>query len=175
MEKLNESLNELKVKLKENKNLDKDEWNEYAKVNSYYSSVTLEAHLNVKDWSELKRKIFHSILEKNVNRQIEVMRRKLHKSIEITGLNSEETKKLYDEIHILINQYYKDNRDTKKGRYYRDKCFMDYIYNKSYQQLKKLTVEISEFPSVQIWNEYAKKNNYLNSQSIQYISRYELA
>lgn len=52
---------------------------------------------------------------------------------------------------------------------------MDLMYNRSYEHLKALTTEIDEFSSIETWNKYAKKNSCLNSQSMEYISRYELA
>ena len=91
MDKLNQSLNELKEKLKQNEELTSEEWNKYAHENSYYSSTTLEAHINVKNWSELK-KVYHKNIEKNLSRQIEIARQNLDKSIKETGLHSENTR-----------------------------------------------------------------------------------
>jgi len=64
MDKLNESLNELKKKLRDNEFLTNDEWNAYAQKNSYYSSTTIESHLNVSNWIELKRNFFLLFLKK---------------------------------------------------------------------------------------------------------------
>lgn len=175
MDKVNESLNALKKKLKENEDLTNNEWNHYACEKSYYSSVAIEAHMNVKNWTELKKKIFSGTSEGNINREIERVRKKLHQSIDETSLNSSKTRDLSNQINILINRYYKNNRNKKKGKYYEDGNFMDLMYNRSYEHLKALTTEIDEFPSIETWNKYAKKNSCLNSQSMEYISRYELA
>ena len=170
MNKINESINALKIKLKENEDLSSDEWNKYARENSYYSSVTIEAHVNVKNWAKLKKKLISNISETNLNREIEKVRKKLQQSIEETGLNSEKTRELSNQIDILINRYYKNNRSKKKGRYYEDGNFMNTMYNKSYEHLKILSREMEDFPSIVVWNKYAQKNSCLNSQSMEYVS-----
>ena len=80
-----------------------------------------------------------------------------------------------NQINSLINKYYKNNRDQKRGRHYNPNNFMNEKYNKSYEYLKYLTITLGEFPSIEEWNQYAQKTNCLNSQSMQYISRNELA
>ncbi len=57
MDQLKESLNELKAKLKKNKELTVEEWNEYAQENSLFSAMTIETHMEVNSWKELKRKL----------------------------------------------------------------------------------------------------------------------
>lgn len=50
------SLKEFKRKLRENKNITKDEWNKYAIENNLFSSFTLEAHQDAEDFDDLKKK-----------------------------------------------------------------------------------------------------------------------
>lgn len=167
---LEESINELKFKLRLNANLTSEEWNEYAKKKVLFSTMTIQTHLNVKNFDELKKKLAHSLSEKSLNKEIEKTRKRLYKSIDKSGINSLETRNISNEIDVLINTYYKNNRSKTKGRYYREECFMNEIYNKSYEHLKSLTIDINEFPLIKIWNEYALRNNCLSSQSMQYIS-----
>ncbi len=47
----------LKEKIKENKEINKEEWDKYAKENCLFSAFTLATHKNAKDFEELKRKI----------------------------------------------------------------------------------------------------------------------
>ena len=124
MEKLNQSIRNLKIKLLENKNLTNEEWNIYANEHLLYSAVTLETHLGVKNWLELKNK-------------------------------------------MLANCFC---HDSKKGRFYREENLMGRMYDTSYQHLQLLTNMLNEFPSVKEWNQYAKENLCLNSQSMQYIA-----
>lgn len=174
MDRLRESLEKLRLKLKENNQLTNQEWNRYAQKHSYYSSVMIQTHMKVTDWEELKEEVTVDNNERSITRRIERARRKLHKSINETGLNSYKTIEMSRQINILINRYYKDNRNERKGKHYEEDNFMDVMYNKSYEHLKSLATT-EEFPSIEIWNQYAKKNNCLNSQSMQYISRNELA
>lgn len=44
-------------------------------------------------------------------------------------------------------------------------------YKKSYKQLSKIMLQFNESISAEAWNKYAKENNYLNSESMKYISR----
>lgn len=174
MDKLNKSLEELAAKIRGNEEISSREWNEYAYKNSYYSSITMQTHMEVSNWEELKERVYSIEKNKNVNREIERLRKRLHETIEKTSLNSEEAIKISRDINILINRYYKNNRNRKRGRHYEAENMMDILYNKSYEHLKYLT-NLEEFPSIELWNKYAKENRCLNSQSMQYISRYELA
>lgn len=49
------SLKEFKRKLKENKNITKEEWDKYAEENCLFSSFTLEVHAEVSEFDELKK------------------------------------------------------------------------------------------------------------------------
>lgn len=103
-------------------------------------------------------------------REIEKIREKLNKSVIKNGLASEETKKISIEIDNLLNEYYKINRSQEKGKFYEEKNMMNEAYNMSYEHLKNLTLDLNDFPTIKVWEEYAKKNNCLSSQSMQYIS-----
>ena len=124
MEKLNQSIRDLKIKLLENKDLTNEEWNIYANEHLLYSAVTIETHLGLKNWVELKNK-------------------------------------------MLVGCFC---RDSKKGRFYREEEPMGKMYDISYKHLQLLTDMLNEFPSVEEWNQYAKENLCLNSQSMQYIA-----
>lgn len=50
------SLKEFKRVLKKNKNITRDEWNKYAIENNLFSSFTLEAHADVYNFDDLKKK-----------------------------------------------------------------------------------------------------------------------
>lgn len=49
------SLREFKRVLKKNKNITKEEWDKYANENIFFSSMTLQAHKDVRDFESLKR------------------------------------------------------------------------------------------------------------------------
>lgn len=49
------SLKEFKRKLKENKNITREEWDKYAHENCLFSAFTLEAHNNVDNFEDLKK------------------------------------------------------------------------------------------------------------------------
>lgn len=49
------SLKEFKRKLKENKNITREEWDKYAYENCLFSAFTLEVHNNVDNFEDLKK------------------------------------------------------------------------------------------------------------------------
>lgn len=65
MEKLNQSIQNLKIKLLENDTLTNEEWNVYANEHLLYSAVTIETHLGVKNWLELKNKMLANCFCRN--------------------------------------------------------------------------------------------------------------
>lgn len=79
----------------------------------------------------------------DVARKIEKLRGKLHKSINKNGLNSEETQKISREVDKLVNKYYK-----KEQQYQENKGALSEEYKEAYEELKKLTKQFGEFPSV---------------------------
>lgn len=102
----------------------------------------------------------------NVKR-IKSLRNKLHKSIKKNGLDSDETRKISDEMDKLINEYY---NNIQRISYPAD-SEMKVYYEQSYKQLKIVTQQLERFPSTQEWNKFAKENCLLSSMSMQYISK----
>lgn len=100
-------------------------------------------------------------------KKIRSLRNKLHKSIKKNGLDSDETRKISDEMDILINEYY----DNIQRISYPTGSEMKIYYEYSYKQLKIVTQQLERFPSVQEWNKFAKENVLLSSMSMQYISK----
>lgn len=96
--------------------------------------------------------------------KIKRLRRKLHYYIEKFGLNAEETQEISRELDELINIY------NNKQRLYPKDSILKKEYTRSIKALKRISIEYGEFPSVDEWNHYAYKYNYLNSESIKYIS-----
>lgn len=100
-------------------------------------------------------------------KKIRSLRNKLHKSIKKNGLDSNETRKISDEMDKLINEYY----DNIQRISYSADSEMKLYYEYSYKQLKIVTQQLERFPSVQEWNKFAKENVLLSSMSMQYISK----
>ena len=170
MNKYEESIKILKGKIKKEINLKKEQWDIYAKVNHLYSSNTIYAHENVLNWEQLKKKLRKK--DKKLDIKIEKIRYQLHKSIEESGLNSEKTKKLNQEINTLINLYYatKDENYIKSQKDYPRDSEIWQRYQISYTQLRNTTIDFNKFPNIKQWNHIAKQNLYLNHQTMEYIS-----
>ena len=96
--------------------------------------------------------------------KIERLRKKLHNYIEKFGLNSEQTQKVSKELDQLINEYNKQQRVFAEGNKTGE------AYKLSTKEIKKLTIENGEFPTIEEWNKIAKDHVLLNSESIKYIS-----
>ena len=170
MNRYEESVKALKDRLKKYTDLSKEDWDIYAKNNHLLSSNTIYAHEDVLNWEQLKKKLRKK--DKKLDVKIEKIRYKLHQSIEETGLNSEKTLKLNDEINELINLYYatKDDNYIKSQKDYPQDSEIWQRYQISYTELRNTTIDLKQFPSTKKWNNFAKINNYLNFQSIEYIS-----
>lgn len=100
-------------------------------------------------------------------KKIRSLRNKLHKSIKKNGLDSDETRKISDEMDKLINEYY----DNIQRISYPADSEMKVYYEQSYKQLKIVTQQLERFPYTQEWNKFAKENCLLSSMSMQYISK----
>lgn len=100
-------------------------------------------------------------------KKIRSLRNKLHKSIKKNGLDSDETRKISDEMDKLINEYY----DNIQRISYPADSEMKVYYEQSYKQLKIVTQQLERFPSIQEWNQIAKEKYLLSSTSMQYISK----
>lgn len=94
----------------------------------------------------------------------EKLRTKLHESIEIYGLDSEETRRISERYNELVNFHYQNER-----QYHKDSV-MNIKYLESVQYLRKIASDFIKFPTIQEWNCYAKQNDLLNSESLKYIS-----
>ena len=102
----------------------------------------------------------------NVKR-IKSLRNKLHKSIKKNGLDSNETRKISDEMDKLINEYYDNIQQIE----YPADSEMRIYYEQSYRTMKTTTQQLERFPSIQEWNQIAKEKYLLSSTSMQYISK----
>lgn len=100
-------------------------------------------------------------------KKIRSLRNKLHKSIKKNGLDSDETRKISDEMDKLINEYY----DNIQRISYPTDSEMRLYYEQSYRAMKTTTQQLERFPSTQEWNKFAKENCLLSSMSMQYISK----
>ena len=96
--------------------------------------------------------------------KLKKIQNQLHKNIEKYGLNSEKTRKISERYNKMVNCYY------QKERQYNEWNIMKIKYKISMEKLKKLTTDFGNFPSVEEWNYYAKKQDLLSSESIKYIS-----
>lgn len=106
-------------------------------------------------------------MSKDEIKKIRSTREKLNKSIKKYGLNSEETRKISNEMDKMISEYY---NNISKIEYPNNSEMLIY-YNRSYEALKLLTKQLGKFPIVKEWNKYAKENNYLSHISLEYISK----
>lgn len=105
-------------------------------------------------------------MKKNLYLKINRLREKLNESINKTGLNSKETRKLSIEIDKLISEYYRINPQKE---YPKDsKIFKD--YSLSYKALKNWFIDTKTFPTIKEWNAYAKKYGFLSHLSLEYIT-----
>lgn len=96
--------------------------------------------------------------------EFEELRKKLDESVEVNGLNAEQTQKLSKRYNDLVNFHY------QKERQYKENSLMYKKYIESLKYLRKITKDFVEFPKIKEWNYYAKQNNLLNSESLKYIS-----
>ena len=97
----------------------------------------------------------------DIAEQIEKTRKVLHRNIEKYGLNSKEVREISLQLDELINMYYgKDREETMQAE-----------YKIAYEKLKRLTRMLKKFPTVEQWDEFANKNNFLSSTTIKFISK----
>lgn len=106
------------------------------------------------------------MIYRDIEKQMENLRKQLHKTIEKSGIDAEKTLKISEELDELIKKYYikKNNNNIKDNVMYIE-------YKIAYNQIKQLTKKLGYFPTVKEWNEVARKDIYLNNKSIEYISR----
>ena len=95
---------------------------------------------------------------------LELLSNKLYLNIDKYGLSSYETAKTTKEIDDISTKF------LKREKKFANNNFMYNQYKISYQKLKKLSGEFNENITIEAWNRYAKENDYLNAESIKYIS-----
>lgn len=89
---------------------------------------------------------------------IEYLRKKMHESILKYGLKSEEAYEASTCLDKEISKYY----ELHPMRYY---------YEESINGIKKYIKKYNKRPTKKQWNRYAKNNNYLSSESMNYIGK----
>lgn len=104
---------------------------------------------------------------KDIFKKISSLKNRLNKSIDKTGLHSEQTRKISKEIDMLLKEYYDSIKETEYPKY----SDMYSYYKKSYEALKSVTQQLDKFPSVLEWNSFAKENIFLSHSSLEYISK----
>ena len=95
--------------------------------------------------------------------KVEMLRLKLHEFINRYGVSSIETRKISDQMDVLLNQ-------NEKYIHYPNDSEMIKFYDNSYTHLKNLIKDINQIPKASLWNNYARINNCLNHISMEYIS-----
>lgn len=103
------------------------------------------------------------MIYKDISEKIKTLRDKLHKEINKTGIDSEETQKVSAELDAVINEFYNKKEYNKDSIIYKE-------YLVAYNKLVQLTKQFGEFPTTKAWNKYATDNIYLSNKSIEYIS-----
>lgn len=164
MKYYNKSVNELIIILRKKPDITRVEWDEYANLHNFYSAITLITHNNVNSWEGLKNKLLTQKIKFNY-RDIKNVRKKLNESVKINGIQSEETRKLSDEMDSLINYYYRSIQIVEIS----DPILLNGYY-KSYTYLKEYVKDVTKFPTKAEWSMYAKIHKCLNTESMQYIS-----
>lgn len=89
---------------------------------------------------------------------IKNLKNKMYKYIDKYGLNSQKTINISEQLDSEINKFYESSS-------------MLYFYNQSKLGLIKYYNINNKLPNTFEWNSYAKNNDYLSSESIQYISK----
>lgn len=103
----------------------------------------------------------------NLFSQIKKYRKILTKTITKTGIHSKETTEISNQIDRLIVQYYKQTKTIS----FPTESSTNQFFEKSYQALKIVTLDNNKFPTVEQWNQFAKKNDCLSHKSLEYITR----
>ena len=105
--------------------------------------------------------IIYAVIQMKNSENIDSLRKKLYKSIDENGINAEQTMKISKELDKLIQEYFNKINKEPIGKT---------NYDIAYNNLKKVTKQFGEFPTVKGWNKYAIENNLLSSNSMEYIS-----
>lgn len=96
--------------------------------------------------------------------KMERLRERMHKVIDLYGIDSKEVRRVSSKLDKLINLSYSHEKE------YPEKAEMKYYYYESYEHLKKITREYGQFPTIAEWTKYCKEMCLLCAVSMQYIS-----
>lgn len=107
---------------------------------------------------------------KKLNNEIKDLQNKLNSNLKENELYDENVMELSNKIDELMNSYYLLLMSTRK---FPSNSKMKSYYDKSYEELKRLTMQNNKFPELEEWNKYAKENKLLSSESMKYISMIE--
>ena len=99
-----------------------------------------------------------------MNSRLEKLRKKLVKAVEVYWVNSKETKKISKKFDELVSEFY------KKEKQYPTESIIHIKYLETIEELKKVTRDFSEYPTIKEWNKYAKTKNLLCSESLKYVT-----
>lgn len=92
--------------------------------------------------------------------KVKKVRKKLHKTIKQYGLKHEKCIQEGRKIDRLAITQMKKSRDIAKENQ----------IEQSLEALLLVTIQLEKFPTVAIWNQFARKNNKLSSISLEYIT-----
>lgn len=104
-------------------------------------------------------------MKNNYLKIIKGIRKKLNKAVIKYGLNSNETRKISDEIDKKINEYYNSIKQIE----YPPNNILYENKEKAYKKIKEITYNNKKFPTVQQWNQIAKDKGYLSHISLEYM------
>lgn len=88
---------------------------------------------------------------------IKNLKNKMYKYIDKYGLNSKKTIAISEQLDNEINKFYENSS-------------MVYFYNQSKNGLLQYYDTHKNIPTISEWSKYAKENDYLSYESIQYMS-----
>ena len=77
---------------------------------------------------------------------------------------AKETKKISKKFDELVSEFY------KKEKQYPTESIIHIKYLETIEELKKVTRDFSEYPTIKEWNKYAKTKNLLCSESLKYVT-----
>lgn len=109
-------------------------------------------------------------MKRELNHEIRNLQNKLNNGIEQNKLKDKQIIELSNEIDKLINHYYSLSIQSRE---FPMNSKMKLFYNESYKELIKMTIKNGKFPELEEWNEYAKENHLLSTESMKYITKLE--
>lgn len=109
-------------------------------------------------------------MDRKLNYEIENLQNKLNNGIKQNKLSNKEIVEISNDLDKLINHYYSLSLQTRE---FPMNSKMKAFYDESYKELIKMTKKNNKFPELEEWNEYAKKNHLLSTESMKYITKLE--